>query len=237
MTEDLLTPKWTPWVQRWLDKEFEDCEPPRWDAKEKIWEAKVRASFSQYRVRLYENMIKAYDAAHSHVFILYAGYVESTTTGCVILIHRQGFHIVEEAFESLAGIFLKTMEKYRNTYKPQELCAKCGEDPHRAAEWLDTEDIEDEIRNFVLSDCDSLGVHLWEELSRQGWSLRIQDWPRSWLERAVIVTENADAIIAGIALSPPKEELEEEDPDFDWWKDTIKIPEGIVLRRDDKNDG
>ena len=76
-------PEWGSWIVAWLDREFEGA-PWTWDAKKKVWYGGKKGADPDpvYSwVRTYNAALLAYEAVSMHVFILHAGYVESSTNG------------------------------------------------------------------------------------------------------------------------------------------------------------
>jgi hypothetical protein len=165
----------------------------------------------------------------AQMLVLHTGYVESNSTGCLILWHPIGFDTVEDAIESLAAVFKDVWEENREravrSAKSYNRCPHCDE-PLIEEDPMQAEDVAALVDDYLGGVAD--GSHsVWEALQNYGWQTGLYDAPREMLPDAVIVSEHAGAIIGIVAAEDPGEYLEY----IEDWKGHMKVPDGIVLRR------
>lgn len=116
-------------------------------------------------------------------FLFYTGYAESGSWACLAFKHTCGFNSVEEALQNfgkciVAGI--KSYSKYKYTRsracceiekkeRPDyKYCGKCGEQIKKDA--VDSDVVEEWVRNFQVGDNNSIPYEFWEELDSNGWN-------------------------------------------------------------------
>ncbi len=132
--------------------------------------------------------------------MLHSGYVETESLAGVILTHREGFKNVNDALASLAEIFrLPELSKAtcctetKAANKSAVFCMLCGTNLKDDSSLYN--DIESDIRDFLVSDLDGLGAS-YDELEDAGWQLGydVMDLTRAYVvfETPYILTEILD---------------------------------------------
>lgn len=160
--------------------------------------------------------------------MLYAGYVEDSTLGCLVLWHPEGFDTVEDALQDLAVAFKEVVERETKQAHDRashwnEVCPHCDKplvpgDPDDVTE----DEIADLIREKITSVLNDSGP-LWDVLmDDHGWNPTVWDMPRTMMRDMIIVRENADTLLAEIAC--------EEYGGIDWEQAVVR-PEGLQMYR------
>jgi hypothetical protein len=162
-----------------------------------------------------------------HAIIMHTGYVESSSTGCLILWHPKGFDTVEDALKSLGAAFLDIWNREheearrRSEYKWNR-CPHCDKSMFVDKPATD-EDIAERVRLAQTGDCDGAG-ELHEGLWAHYWQIGIHnDMPREYLTNAVLIFESADSPIGAYAT----DEFGGLNPDAE--TSNIGVPEGMKL--------
>ena len=166
----------------------------------------------------------------ARLFILHTGYVESNSTGCLILWHRDGFDTVEEALSNLGATFLALWkleheEEMRRAEYKWNRCPHCGK-PTVVDKPPTTEDVAELVERLLGETIDGTG-ELYETLWQYGWNIGPVDAPREALTEAIIVHEYGAEIIGNMALDQAGDDADDLDRH-------IKLPEGMKLWTEDE---
>ena len=229
MTEE-TAPQFPPWVLNWLDAHFGGRDLWSWNSDSETWQA----SGSDLKVTV-EELTPLYEAAHAHVFILTGGYVESSTTGSLILRHDLGFHYVEDAMASLGKVFKENQQKNWDEafrYRGHKKCPHCDEFLMKPA-LVESEDVAEAVYEYIISNSDGSAHDIWERLQEEGWDIGAADIPPEDFARAVVVYESANSIIADVAFGG---RTVVERGAIGWehvfdWAAHMKLPSGVELYR------
>jgi hypothetical protein len=158
--------------------------------------------------------------------MLYGGYVEEASLGCLVLWHPEGFDTVEDAFCDLAAAFREVVEKetklaHERARRWNEVCPHC-EKPLAPGDPLDVgeDEVADRIKTAILGIIDGSG-ELWDVLmDGHGWKPSAMDMPREFLRDAIVVHENAETLLGELSV--------EESGGTDW-EHAVQKPESLPM--------
>jgi hypothetical protein len=135
------------------------------------------------------------------IFVLYGGYVESSSNGCLVLHHRTGFETVLDGLRHLGQVFKIAAEWEHAQKDDRPVCPHCSK-PIR--EWQPVG--EDEIRDLFLSYAGGVtdgNLNIWEILDEHGWGIGFPEM--AFNEPVAIVNEISEEIVAALAMGDEAE--------------------------------
>lgn len=185
-------------------------------------------------------------------FIIYTGYVESSSWGCLALRHSYGFESVEEALQHLGECILTGFKiEEENFYwakccresqaKKIKFCDQCGQ--RVSFPELDIERLGRLIMDLQRSDMNGIPHEVWEMMDGNGWKLFGGPYMNSnTMANIVIIQDNGDRHIAQAAFGRLFDETPEH-AEFmksnykttpkDWVRREFSIPKGMKMFMDD----
>jgi hypothetical protein len=131
--------------------------------------------------------------------VLYTGYVESGSNGCVLMKHAKGFNTLKEALTHIGGAMKAVAEYHAREYlkdcckksKSAKFCPECG---RKITTEVGKQEIEDEFLRFFNGVSDDSHDH-YEFLNGGGWSY----WDNFKFDKNVVwIKERAEELIAAL---------------------------------------
>ena len=158
--------------------------------------------------------------------VLRCGYVESSSTGCLVFCNGKAFNSVEEAMKSLAKALREVQESEyaeRSSHLSRKKCPHCGKliereespTPQDFLDWIDT------LGELSANDT---GGNMYEILEKSGWE-------ETFVLNALTayVYKNAEKLLTQFAF-PDHEDLDEE---LDL-PDHVEVPDGMKIVAQDQ---
>lgn len=145
----------------------------------------------------------------AHNFLIYTGYVEGASWGCLALSHNNGFGSVEEALQHLGKCMLLGFREDEVSY--QHKC--CKKSKERGAKYcdqcgsfvqiptIDVEELGELIINMQRGDMnDGAPQEVWEILDGNGWRLFGSTNASNDMTNITILQKHGECIIAQSAF-------------------------------------
>jgi len=163
--------------------------------------------------------------------LVYTGYVEDSSTGCLAMQHRVGFDSVEEMLRHLGECFLTSLRMEKENHYWMKCCRKAREDGNKHCKdcgnlvddkKIDHEALSQYITEMQRSTADSSGGEFWEIMNSNNWVLWGGHWSKgNDFTNVTILGENGDVTLADLALGAKIGKTD---------KYELKCPKGSRLR-------